>query len=167
MDRDRLENALRDAILAEQTGVEFYSVAAHNTDDPKGKEVFLQLAGDENEHQQWLKRQYGHLSEGQPFEEFRAAAHSDLTGPSPIFSDELKSRIGEAHWEMTALAVGLALEDSTIARYRALALEADQPDVRSFFEALTRWEEGHAEALRRQSNLLKESYWNEAHFAPF
>jgi hypothetical protein len=29
------------------------------------------------------------------------------------------------------------------------------------------WKESHAEALRRQSNLLKESYWREARFAPF
>jgi rubrerythrin len=167
MDRDKLVSALREAILAERTGAEFYSVAARNTGDSKGKEVFLQLADEENTHLQWLKRQYGHLLEGRPFEELGDAGHADLKGPSPIFSDELKSRIGEAHWEMTALAVGLALEAATITRYGALAREADQPDVRAFFEALTRWEEGHAEALRRQSDLLRESYWNEASFAPF
>jgi bacterioferritin (cytochrome b1) len=165
--KDQLLAGLKEAILTEQTGVQFYTVAASNTTDVQGREVFQQLARDEAEHQQWLRRQYGHIVEGTPWEEMRPVFHADLSGPSPIFSDGLRSRIGEAHWEMTALAVGLALEEATVTRYRNLARAAEQPDVRRFFEELARWEESHAEALSRQSNLLKESYWHEAHFAPF
>lgn len=165
--RDQLIAGLKEAILTERTGVQFYTVAANNTTDVQGREVFQQLARDEAEHQQWLRRQYGHIVEGTPWEEMRPAFHADLSRPSPIFSDGLRSRIGEAHWEMTALSVGLALEEATVTRYRDLARAAEQPDVRRFFEELARWEESHAEALRRQSNLLKESYWDEAHFAPF
>lgn len=165
--REQLLSGLKEAILTEQTGVQFYTAAAANTADAQGREVFLQLARDEAEHQQWLRRQYGHLVEGTPWETWRPLHHADLSGPSPIFSDGLRSRIGEAHWEMAALAVGLALEDATVVRYRKLAQAADQPEVRQFFEELTRWEESHAEALRRQSDLLRESYWSEARFAPF
>jgi rubrerythrin len=165
--RDQLIAGLKEAILTEQTGIEFYTVAANNTTDAQGREVFQQLARDETEHQQWLRRQYGHIVEGTPWEEMKPAPHADLSGPSPIFSDQLRARIGEAHWEMTALSVGLALEEATVTRYRNLAQAAEQPDVRRFFEELTRWEQSHAEALSRQSNLLKESYWREARFAPF
>ena len=165
--KDRLLAGLKEAILTEQTGVQFYTVAAANTTDVKGREVFQQLAHDEAEHQQWLRRQYGHIVEGTPWEEIKPVFHADLSGPSPIFSDDLRSRIGEAHWEMTALSVGLALEEATVTRYRDLARAAEQPDVRRFFEELARWEQSHAEALSRQSNLLKESYWHEARFAPF
>ena len=63
--------------------------------------------------------------------------------------------------------VRLALEEATVTRYRNLARATEQPDVRRFFEELARWEESHAEALSRQSNLLKESYWNEARFSSF
>jgi rubrerythrin len=165
--KDQLLAGIKEAILTEQTGVQFYAVAAANTTDVKGREVFQQLARDEVEHQQWLRRQYAHVIEDTPWEEMKPVLHADLSGPSPIFSDVLRSRIGEAHWEMTALAVGLALEEATVNRYRKLAQAADQPEVRQFFETLAKWEESHAGALSRQSNLLKESYWNEAHFAPF
>jgi rubrerythrin len=165
--KDQLLAGLKEAILTEQTGVQFYTVAAANTTDVKGRGVFQQLARDEAEHQQWLRRQYGHLVEGTPWEEIRPVLHADLSGPSPIFSDDLRSRIGEAHWEMTALSVGLALEEATVIRYRRLAQAADQPEMRQFFDALAIWEESHAEALSRQSNLLKVSYWDEARFAPF
>ena len=117
---DQLLAGLKEAILTEQTGVQFYTVAAANTTDARGREVFQQLARDEAEHQQWLHRQYGHLVAGTPWEEMRPVYHADLTGPSPIFSGDLLSRIGEAHWEMTALAVGLALEEATVIRYRRL-----------------------------------------------
>jgi rubrerythrin len=165
--KDQLLAGLKEAILTEQTGVQFYTVAAGNTADAQGQEVFRQLARDEADHQQWLRRQYGHLVAGTPWEEMKPESHADLSGPSPIFSDELRSRIGEAHWEMTALSVGLALEEATIIRYRKLAEVADRSEVRRFFEELVKWEESHAEALSRQSNLLKESYWREARFAPF
>jgi rubrerythrin len=165
--KDQLLAGLKEAILTEETGVQFYTVAAANTTDVQGREVFQQLARDEAEHQQWLRRQYGHLVEGTPWETWKPAPHAGLSGPSPIFSDGLRARIGEAHWEMTALSVGLALEEATVTRYRNLARAAEQPDVRRFFEELARWEESHAEALSRQSNLLKESYWHEAGFAPF
>ncbi len=165
--KDQLLAGLKEAILTEQTGVQFYTIAAGNTTDAQGREVFRQLAQDESEHQQWLRRQYGHLVAGTPWEEMKPEPHADLSGPSPIFSDALRSRIGEAHWEMTALSVGLALEEATIIRYRKLTQVADQPEVRRFFEELAKWEESHAEALSRQSNLLKESYWREARFAPF
>ena len=165
--KDQLLTGLKEAILTEQTGVQFYTVAAANTTDAQGREVFQQLARDEAEHQQWLRRQYGHLVGDTPWETWRPVHHADLSGPSPIFSDGLRSRIGEAHWEMTALSVGLTLEDATVIRYRNLAQATDQPDVRQFFEELAKWEESHAEALRRQSELLKESYWSEARFAPF
>jgi rubrerythrin len=165
--KEQLVAGLKEAILTEETGIQFYTVAAKNTTDVQGREVFQQLARDEAEHLQWLRRQYGHVLEGTPWEVIRPEFHADLSGPSPIFSDGLRLRIGEAHWEMTALSVGLALEEATVARYRNLARAAEQPDVRRFFEELTKWEESHADALSRQSNLLKESYWHEAHFAPF
>jgi rubrerythrin len=165
--KDQLLAGLKEAILTEQTGVQFYTVAAANITDAQGQEVFRQLAKDEAEHQQWLRRQYGHLVEDTPWETWNPVHHADLSGTSPIFSDGLRSRIGEAHWEMTALSVGLALEEATVIRYRTLAQAADQPDVRHFFDELAKWEESHAVALSRQSNLLKESYWREARFAPF
>ncbi len=158
---------LKEAILTEQTGIEFYSVAARNTRDLKGREVFEQLARDEAEHQRWLRRQYQLLLENRPFEPLSPTRHADLSGASPIFSDELKSRIGQAHWEMTALSVGLSLEHATISRYRGLAALTVQPDARRFFEELAAWEETHAAALRRQHELLVQSYWHEARFAPF
>lgn len=159
---------LKEAILTEHTGSDFYSVASRHTTDPKGREVFLMLAAEEALHQRWLEQQYATIAAGRHPEPFISTADGAVfDDANPIFSDELRTRIGEAHWEMTALSVGLQLELATIARYRQLAAAAGIAELREFYEMLMRWEEGHARALERQSKLLREDYWNEAGFAPF
>lgn len=165
---ERILAGLKDAILTEHTGNQFYETAAEKTSDGQGREVFHMLAAEEALHQQWLKQQYAIVAAGkhpEPLVDTTAGAVFDDS--SPVFSKELKDRIAEAHWEMTALSVGLELEKATIERYRGLAAEADVPELQHFFERLMRWEEGHARALERQSKLLREAYWNAAGFAPF
>jgi rubrerythrin len=164
---ESLADGLKAAILAEQAGNDFYSAAAARTSDPKGREVLLMLAAEEALHQDYLKQQYGHLIAGRPPTWLLMSSGAELGGPSPIFTEELKQRIAEAHWEMTALAVGLQLELSSINHYRSLAETVEQPEARWFFGKLVKWEENHAAAIRRQQSYLLESYWHEAGFAPF
>jgi rubrerythrin len=167
-DRDKILAGLKDAILTEQTGNNFYTVASQNTSDDQGKEVFLMLAAEEALHQKWLQEQYGLLQQGKdPQPLISTDSGAVLDDRNPIFSPELKHRIAEAHWEMTALSVGLELEHATIARYRDLAAASDSPELKHFFQKLMHWEEEHARALEQQSKLLREAYWSEAHFAPF
>jgi len=165
---ERILAGLREAILTEHVGNNFYTVASEKTQDPKGKEVFLMLAAEEALHQKWLTEQYALLREGKHPEPLVSATSGAIFDDrNPIFSPELRSRIAEAHWEMTALSVGLQLEYNTITRYRELAAAAGVPELRHFFEKLMHWEEGHARALEQQSKLLRDAYWNEARFAPF
>jgi len=166
--KEQLLASLKDAILTEHTGNHFYAAAAEKTTDSRGAEVFRMLAAEEALHQKYLKQQYELLHAGKnPEPLIDPTAGAIFDDENPVFSPELKSRIGEAHWEMTALSVGLQLEHSTIARYRDLAAGADSPELTHFFERLMKWEEGHADALEKQSRILREEYWNQGHFAPF
>lgn len=159
---------LKEAILTEHTGNNFYAIASQNTADPKGKEVFLTLAAEEALHEKYLKAQYARIADGRPADPLPGPdAAAPLDGDSPIYSPELLHRIGEAHWEMTALSVGLQLELNTIARYRELAAGAGLPELQQFYTRLMHWEEGHARALEKQSKILREAFWQESGFAPF
>lgn len=164
---DLLEE-LRLAMLSEQTGIEFYTTAARTTTDPRGREVFLILAAEESLHLRFLKDHYGAVSAGREPEPIVAMAHgAELNAESPIFSEELRRRIATAHFEMSALAVGLKLEHETISRYRTLAAIAPTPAAKQFFEQLVEWEQSHASALSRQQAQLLDQYWQAARFAPF
>jgi rubrerythrin len=165
--KEELVTGLKEAMIAERTGVEFYTTAAERTHDPQGKEVFSRLAEEEKRHLEYLRRLFNNLLNGSPFEPLNDKSVIDLTQASPIFSKELRERVQSAHWEMTALSVGLALEQASVERYRTLAEKAGQPEMREFFNGLVHWEESHRAALQKQYNYLREFYWQQAGFAPF
>lgn len=164
---DELAAGLKEAMLAEQAGIEFYTTAAEKTADVQGKAVFQQLADEERQHLDYLRRQMGHRLNNTRFEPLTGGSAIDPAKASPIFSRELINRLGTAHWEMTALSVGLVLEQNAIQRYRQLAEKAESVEGKEFFNALVRWEESHAAALQKQLETLREFYWQQARFAPF
>ncbi len=164
----KLARGLAEALRAEATGHHFYSMAAHTTQDPKGREIFLRLAAEELAHQRYLEATYAGLQEGRGL---RGAAKLPpplaLEGPSPIFSTSLRDRLGQAHYEMTALSVGIQLELSSMQHYRAMAEAAADDDERAFFTELADWEAKHYRGLLAQQQELQQDYWSTCGFAPF
>jgi len=164
----RITNGLRQAMQAEHEGHHFYRMAAETTQDPKGRDVFGQLAGEEMEHFHFLQRQLESVTQtGQIDPAVQLGAPRNLAGPHPIFTPEIRQRIGLAHYEMTALSIAIQLELSAVNFYAGEAQAASLPGVKAFYEKLTAWERGHLSALQRQADELKEDYWTQAHFAPF
>jgi rubrerythrin len=158
---------LKKAIQAEKTGQEFYKMAARTTADPKGKKVFEELAAEEAEHFDYLVAHYQALKSSGKVASKKLTLHADLAANEPIFSADLKKRIKEAHFEMSALAIAVQLELNALVHYREQAAKAKDPAVRELFEELVKWETGHYEAFIRQQQVLQEEYWSEAGFAPF
>jgi rubrerythrin len=143
-------------------------MAAASTEDPKGKQVFEALAAEEAEHQRFLQAHHAALLEtGALDPKLRLAARQGLEGPSPIFSEQLRARVHEAHYEVSALAVGVQLEANAIAHYRQMADAAPSEDARALFEELVAWETVHYRALLRQQDELAHDYWAQAGFSPF
>ncbi len=171
MDREQQEKiagGILAAMRTEQEGFHFYSMAANSTKDPKAKDVFETLAQEEAEHLRFLKGQRESiLKEGRVDANLILGKPAALEGENPIFSDGLCKRIEEAHYEMTALSIGIQLELDSEKFYRKQAQETDSPEVSAFFNKLADWESLHYAALLKQHDNMKESYWTEARFAPF
>ncbi len=165
---ERIIAGLEQAIRAETEGHHFYLMAARATSDEKGVEIFELLAKEELDHLRFLTHQKRSLVEtGQLDSNVQLGPQADLSGPSPIFSDSLRERAAEAHFEMSALSIGIQLEINAEKHYQAQADATDAPEVKAFFEKLARWEGGHYQALLRQHDSLKEDYWAAGGFAPF
>ena len=102
---------LREAMRAERTGAEFYRMAAQTTKDPVGRRTFEMLAKEEEEHFEYLRRQYKSLAQtGKVDELAKLGTAASMAHDSPIFSPELRGRIKGAHFEMSALAIAVQLE---------------------------------------------------------
>jgi rubrerythrin len=165
----RIADALSKAMQAENEGYHFYLMAAKSTDDPKGKKTFLLMAEEEKGHFDYLKKQYGlFLKTGCVDQAVKLTPMTNYTESHPIFSTEIKNRIGNAHYEMTALSIGIQLELSAVRFYKAEAeAAAGSPHVQKLFEELASWEEQHLAILQKEAELLKEEYWTKGGFSPF
>ena len=166
--RKRIAEGLLQAIKAERYGHTFYLMAARSTEDPKGKEVFEMLAHEELYHMHLLRNQYDSILEtGEPSQTAELESPADLTGMSPIFSDDLRKRIKDADFEMTCLSIGIRLEQDSMNFYRSQVDAAEDSEIKKFYGQLAEWESGHYQALLRQQEELKQEYWSEGGFAPF
>lgn len=163
-----LAEGLLAAMKAERDGNSFYMMAANSTGDPKGRQVFETLAKEELDHLQFLKEHYDSLTTtGKLSATARLHDRLDLAGPSPFFSEGFRARIKEAHYEMSALAIGIQLEHDAMKFYRVQSEQATEPQAKAFFAELAAWETGHYQALLKQQEELKDDYWSEAGFSPY
>jgi rubrerythrin len=164
----QMADALFEAIKAEREGAHFYLMAARSTQDQKGRETFERLAHEEEAHERFLAAHYQSLLKtGHLDVQAKLGRQAPLTEESPIFSAGIKKRVQEAHFEMSALAIGIRLEAAAMKFYRDHAASAADANLRKFFEELVEWESGHYQALLRQQEALKEDYWASAGFSPF
>jgi len=166
--RRRIIDGIEQAMRTETDGHHFYLMAARSTRDARGQDMLELLASEELDHLRFLQLQKKSLLEtGLVDTHAELGPQADLSGPNPIFSDRLRERASEAHFEMSALSIGIQLEINSEKFYQAQAEAAPDEDVRTFFDRLARWEAGHYQALLRQHDSLKEDYWAAGGFAPF
>ena len=164
----RVTAGLQQAMRTETDGYHFYTMAANAVQDPKGKEVFDRLAQDELSHLRFLNRQYKSFTQhGKPDAKAQLGPRGEWAGDNPIFSEKIHKRLDEAHFEMSALSIGIQLELGSERFYRQEAEAAEDPAVKKFFTELAEWESGHYHALLKQQESLKEEYWSKGGFAPF
>ena len=168
--KKQLLEVVKNAIRVENDGYQFYRLAEEKTKDAKGKEVFASLAKDETNHMEILKSLYKKIKEEGKFkfDEVKDMKHIlGTTTESPIFSKEFKQRLNQAHFEMTALSIGILLEKDSIGFYKKSAQETENKDVKMLFKYLADWEGEHLRALVNQQKFLQEDYWTDARFYPF
>lgn len=165
--KKRVADALLKAMQAEREGQHFYMMAAQTCKDPKGQETFEALALEELDHAEFLRKQYHSVLEtGLPDKNVKLGKRMELIGANPIFSDKLRDRLKDAHFEMTALAVGAQLELDAHKFYSKMAAESEDSFIKEFYLELAEWESGHYHSLIAQQDSLKEDYWSDNSFAP-
>jgi rubrerythrin len=164
---EEIVKGLKTAIEAELTGYEFYKNAAKSTDDPMGKETFSRMAEEELGHFNYLRQQYKSvLTKGDYDFSKKLVKRNHKHAKNPIFSEEIKKRIKDSHFEVSALTVGMKLELDAMKYYRLCARKAHSEPVRQFYDELAEWEEDHYLAFEKQLEMLKEEYFQANNFIP-
>ena len=130
-------DALRIAIATERSGLEFYARAARMTKDPRGKQIFHELAEEEKHHLGTLEERYRKLLEQDPqlesrptFLFFKGAANGLFAaGADQLRRDGMDDLRGAAHRHPLRAWLAPLLQALRRA-LRGLRGQADLPRVR-------------------------------------
>ena len=145
-------------MLAERDGVQFYSMAAKQAEDPGAITLFEKLAGEEKRHFGALQTQYQSVLNTGTWDSntaWETPWSPDKAGR--IFSDDFQQRIQGRHLEMAALSIGILLEKQSFEFYSQQAKITPDAGVKEFFRELALWEDGHYQMLFERTKHSKRT----------
>jgi rubrerythrin len=148
-----LTDVLAQALKLEVDGKEFYLRMVGRIEDADGKAMFQQLADDEDDHYNYIKRQYEALQVGKgwsPIPEMDLVTSLDAV--SVVFPPDEKepAELLANPTEQDALLFGLSIENKSFQLYRNSATQTSDPDASKLFMQLAGAEQRHFEVLMQR-----------------
>jgi len=153
--KQEMAAAVQLAMNAELEASSFYAKAAEVTADPRGRDMFAQLADFEKKHYRHLQNFFESMQGGE-FAGYdgSAFAHVNPEKPSVDLSEhQIKS-------DIDAINLAVAAEKKAKSTYQDLADKAEDDKVRDFFAKLVEEEDLHRRILEDQFYALSnEGHW--------
>lgn len=150
---------LKQAILNETEGYEFYRLYASKATAKPAKEAFEQIAREELRHIEYLKA----LGRGESLD---LSAEDDAASPE-VFQFEPNAMPEELSMAISAMRIAMKLEADAMDFYRKAAEESEHAEAKNLYAKLVDWEKEHYEWFRREYESLKEIWWAANQYEPF
>ena len=165
---DDVREILRMAYQVEVDGYTFYSMVADQAKQPAVQELFDKLARDETEHKAYLKNVMRNYEEkGTEAFSFGKRDPQLKQFASTILTSKFKEEAKGADFEMGALSIGMQLEANAIKVFSSAARNADDQEVKDFYQFLADWEKEHLDSLQNLHTAVRQDFWSDGGFAPF
>jgi rubrerythrin len=152
-------DAIKAAMEAEMDAHNFYSKAAHKTKNPKGSDMFFQLADFEKNHFHHLKALYDSLKGEEKWIVYSGTTFSGKgkkVSRSLTIGKEVESQANDLH----ALSMAIKEERKAQKYYREMAEKTTDPLGRDMFKKLASEEELHERVLNDQFySLTNKGLW--------
>lgn len=154
---------LRQALINEQEGVSFYTMAAGQAKDKEAEAAFRELAAEEQMHIDWLLGLYRSICDDR-IESFDPSEFEEP--PAPVKYDW--TTIGRESGSLAVSVFGIAinLEKAAIDFYTEAAKTTELPAAKALYEKLIRWEYQHLEQFQREYDNLRDEWWEQQGFSP-
>jgi Fur family ferric uptake transcriptional regulator len=147
-------DALRIAIATERSGLEFYTRGARLVKDPRGRQVFHKLAGEEKHHLSTLEARYQELLKKDPQLESRPTFLFFKGAANGLFAagaDELRR---ERVDDLAALKIGIRCERGSHRFFKRYAERFEDSEGKQIFLEFAEEERVHLETLLREHRAL-------------
>ena len=159
---------LKEAILLERRGKEFYSAVAEKSDSKSARQIFEMMAKEEEQHIKYLSVQFAHYSRTNEFQSVgKVEEDADDEIAMQVLSESFKKEVGAASFEAAAISAAIDFETRAVKLYSDRAKESTDQNERDMYTMLANWEMGHQKSLHNLSESLKEDIWNDNNFWPF
>lgn len=165
MGQDAMVVAVKAGLKGELDSVSTYEDAAAKAEG-EVRAFFLERAGEEKKHYNWLLEYYRQLVDHLNPERNLAAELSGEWKPS-IISEDFLARVGKSRQLSAAVSAAVLLEMNSIRHYRDAASAATIPALKAFFETLVTWEEKHYHDLLKIQEESERYYWDANNWEPF
>lgn len=154
---------IKQAIISEIEGYEFYKLAASKTRDPFVKETYLSLAEEERQHVEWLQG----LGKSLEDEDFKFELMDIEAPPSPEFFKWENLDREDPKTTLSVFGIALQLEKTSMEFYRNAAEAVEHPQMVELFNILAAWEKGHYLMFDKEYQKLMNDWWHDQGYAPF
>ena len=148
-------DALRMAIATERSGLDFYTRAASQTKDPRGRTIFQKLAAEEREHLATLQTRYQQLTASDPELESRPTFLFFKGAASGLFAEGAK-QLREGVNDLEALLIGIRCERGSHKFFKRYGERFEDSEGKQIFLEFADEERAHLELLMREYRALRE-----------
>jgi rubrerythrin len=160
------------AMTMEREGKFFFTEWSGRVNSAITKELFLELAGWEEEHWKYLDRQRSSLeSTGKIIPADAAVAEAEQKALQTFYDrgkgENSTTEVTRCMSDMTALRLAITIEQDLHEFYGKAAGHAEDQDLKSMFDMLSKWELNHREILEKEYGVLRQQFWSEMRFYPF
>ena len=159
------EDALKQAILLEMNGHEYFIMAANSARSKPARELFEFMAAEENHHLKVLKITFNNLLKNGKWE-LPTKEELNFAFDNPILNHEFMDRLKESYFDSSAISIALTLEEKAFKFYQEAERQTDDPEGKKLFRWLTEWEMEHHERLRGLDEEMREEFWSNSNFWP-
>jgi Fur family ferric uptake transcriptional regulator len=147
-------DALRMAIATERSGLEFYTRAASQTKDARGRSVFQKLAGEEREHLGTLEKRYAELLASDPQLESRPTFLFFKGAASGLFAEGAK-QLRDGVNDQEALLIGIKCERGSHKFFKRYGERFEDSEGKQIFLEFADEEREHLDLLIREYRALR------------
>ncbi len=163
MNKEELK-IIKQAILNEIEGYEFYKMASEKEKNKEGKQALLELANEELKHVEYLKELFDKIKIGKE-EDFELAFISNPPSPNIIDWKKLKSQ--NHSLAVSVFGIGIQIEKAAVDFYEDAMNRTHNKLAKKLYQLLVSWEKVHLEQFTDAYNYHKEEWWSEQGYAPF
>jgi rubrerythrin len=155
---------IKQGILNEVEGYEFYKLASKEIEGENNKNSFLELANEELKHIEFLKELHDRIKNSSD-NNFSLEELKTVESPGIYKWDKIDKEF--LTLALSVYSIGIQMEKDSIDFYEAAKLKTKYKEAIELYDLLIRWERVHLDQFSKQYDLYTKEWWSYQGFAPY